>query len=364
MRFHFGPSLSHTIKSALYYASTLCNSTEHMISAYEEDEKMLYTYLKSGTFVISEDIKVFIDEYEKVYALDEKLTREINGYFEADNVEIIRCFFETATEYTKNLVNISKQKDKIKILTFDFSWECDCLVNKKSFNTVHLPSKMFNDFKSDIENFMSAETKQRYVELELTPSRIYALYGPPGTGKTTLIHTTASYYSKNIATLTFDSNMCDRLFKTALKKIPADTILCLEDIDCIFREDRKSNESQMTFSAMINALDGICKFKNLIIFLTTNHLDRLDYALKRRVDYFIKFDFCTKEQVKGMFERFLPNETFEPFWSMCSKLKLTPSILQKFCVCNLHKKFEDYYSTISEFAESEYGLEKLPDMYT
>ena len=162
---------------------------------------MLYTYLKSGTFVISEDIKVFIDEYEKVYALDEKLTREINGYFEADNVEIIRCFFETATEYTKNLVNISKQKDKIKILTFDFSWECDCLVNKKSFNTVHLPSKMFNDFKSDIENFMSAETKQRYVELELTPSRIYALYGPPGTGKTTLIHTTASYYSKNIATL-------------------------------------------------------------------------------------------------------------------------------------------------------------------
>ena len=65
-----------------------------------------------------------------------------------------------------------------------------------------------------------------------------------------------------------------------------------------------------------------------------------------------------------MFERFLPNETFEPFWSVCSKLKLTPSILQKFFVCNLHKKFEDYYPTISEFAESEYGLEKLPDMYT
>ncbi len=115
---------------------------------------------------------------------------------------------------------------------------------------------------------------------------------------------------------------------------------------------------------MLNALDGLCKMKNTIIFMTTNHLNKLDPALKRRIDYFVKFDFCTKEQVKDMFNRFLPNESFDLFWGQCAKLKLTPSILQKFFMCNMHKKFEDYYKTIGDFAQSEHGLEKTPDMYT
>jgi chaperone BCS1 len=215
-----------------------------------------------------------------------------------------------------------------------------------------------------MENFLSDATKKRYEELELTPSRIYGLYGPPGTGKTTLIHTTASFYSMNIATLSFDSEMNDRTFKAALKKIPPGTVLCLEDIDALFREDRKSTESCVTFSGVINTLDGVMKLKNLIIFVTTNHLDRLDPALKRRIDYFVKFDFCTKEQIQEMFKRFLPGENFETFWVPCKKLKLTPSILQKFFVIHMGKKFEDYYSEIKDFVESEHGLEKLPDMYT
>jgi SpoVK/Ycf46/Vps4 family AAA+-type ATPase len=144
----------------------------------------------------------------------------------------------------------------------------------------------------------------------------------------------------------------------ALKKIPANTILCLEDIDCIFNECRKSQETFVTFSGLINGLDGICKLKNLIVFLTTNHIDRLDSALKRRVDYFVKFDFCTKEQVSEMFKRFLPDENFEVFWSQCSKLRVTPSILQKFFIC------KPCYTNIKDFVDSEHGLEKIPDMYT
>jgi hypothetical protein len=65
-----------------------------------------------------------------------------------------------------------------------------------------------------------------------------------------------------------------------------------------------------------------------------------------------------------MFDRFLPNEDFETFWEECSKLKLTPSILQKFFICNIHKKFGEYYKSIKNFAEGDYGLEKLPDMYS
>ena len=365
MKVHFGPNVSCQIKSALHYATIFSKTPidDHTIHWYDEDDSTLFTFIENGTVSLN-GVTVHVDKTDKVHALETCLVQEIYGYLEADNLETIQNFLETSTEYTRNMVSTNKTKDKLKVLNFDYKWECDCLIKKKSYSSIHLPAKILQDFKTDIETFFSPETKKRYEELELTPSRIYALYGPPGTGKTTLIHTTASHYSMSIGTLSFDNNMNDRMFKTALKKIPANTVLCLEDVDCLFREDRKTTDSCITFSGIINALDGICKIKNVIIFLTTNHLERLDSALKRRIDYFVKFDYCTKDQVSEMFTRFLPTEDFDIFWPQCSKLKLTPSILQKFFICNIHKKFEDYYKNIKNFTESEHGLEKLPDMYT
>lgn len=365
MKVHFGPELHSNVRQALYYATFLASDRVHdrYIGRYNEDDNNLFTYLLGGVITI-ENVTIELHRTDKVHSTDHMLTCEVYGYFEADTIETIQTLFERAEKYMKDAVSSNKSADKIKVLKFEYGWECDCLIKKKTFGSIHLPSKVLNDFKSDIENFMSDETRRRFEELELTPSRIYGLYGPPGTGKTTLIHTIASHYSMNIATLSFDAEMNDRTFKAALKKIPSNTVLCLEDIDALFREDRKSSESCITFSGIINALDGVTKLKNLILFVTTNHLVRLDPALKRRIDYFVKFDFCTKEQVQEMFQRFLPSENFETFWVECKKLRLTPSILQKFFVINMNKKFDEYCSGIKDFVESEHGLEKLPDMYT
>jgi hypothetical protein len=365
MKVHFGPEVHHHIKQALYYATLISKDSipDQFIGRYDQEDNNLFTYILDGVLEV-ENIKVNVRRTDKVHSCDHMLAPEVYGYFEADNVEIIQSFFERADTYVKNLVSSNKSIDKIKVLKYEYVWECDCHIKKKTFGSIHLPAKVLNDFKTDINSFLSEETQKRYEVLELTPSRIYGLYGPPGTGKTTLIHTTASHYSMNIATLSFDVEMNDRTFRAALKKIPTNTILCLEDIDALFREDRKSVESSVTFSGIINALDGVTKLKNLIIFVTTNHLDKLDPALKRRVDYFVKFDFCTKEQIQEMFHRFLPDENFETFWAQCKKMKLTPSILQKFFVIHMHKRFEDYYHEIKDFVESEHGLEKLPDMYT
>ena len=71
----------------------------------------------------------------------------------------------------------------------------------------------------------------------------------------------------------------------------------------------------------------------MIIFVTTNHLDKLDPAFRRRVDYTIKFDYCTREQVRAIFKRFAPYT--EGFEEVCAGLKLTPSALQKFLLKGL-----------------------------
>jgi hypothetical protein len=365
MKVHFGPNISVQVKSALYYGTLLTDTVvnERVLHTYDEDENALFTFLKNGDINVG-NVHIHVEQTNNTHAMENSIVTEVYGYFESDTLESIQKFFETAIDYTTHMLSINNVKEKIKILQFDYKWECDSFIKKKSFTSIHLPLKILTDFKNDIETFLSPQTQQRYADLELNPSRIYALYGPPGTGKTTLIHTIASHYSMNIATLSFDRHMSDRVFKTSLKKIPIHTVLCLEDIDCLFKEDRKSSESFITFSGIINALDGLTKLRNLIVFVTTNHIEKLDPALKRRVDYFVKFDYCVKEQVRDMFDRFLPNEDFETFWEECSKLKLTPSILQKFFICNIHKKFGEYYKSIKNFAEGDYGLEKLPDMYS
>jgi hypothetical protein len=365
MKIHFGPNISYQVKTVLHYATIVYknNECDHVINTYDEDDNTLFTFIKEGE-IICNDVTVNIVHTSIVHALETSMVTEVYGYFEAETFDIIKFFFEKASEYTKNKISLGREKNQIKVLNFDYRWECDCLINKKSFNSIHLPSKILTEFRNDIETFLSPETKKKYENLELSSSRIYGLYGPPGTGKTTLIHTIASHMSMNIATISFDNQMNDRAFKNALKKLPIDTILCLEDIDALFMEDRKASESCITFSGIINSLDGVFKIKNVIIFLTTNHLQKLDPALKRRIDYFIKFDFSTKEQIKDMFKRFLPNENFETFWKVCLNLKITPNILQKFFIKNLSKKFDDYVGNFKEFVEGEHGLEKTLDMYT
>ena len=65
----------------------------------------------------------------------------------------------------------------------------------------------------------------------------------------------------------------------------------------------------MTFSGLLNCLDGVVSTEERIVFMTTNYLDRLDSALVRpgRVDMKVKIDHATESQIRRTFERFYPN---------------------------------------------------------
>ena len=66
----------------------------------------------------------------------------------------------------------------------------------------------------------------------------------------------------------------------------------------------------MTFSGFLNALDGVASGEERIIFLTTNHLDRLDPALIRpgRVDLAALIDDAVPEQARALFTNFYGND--------------------------------------------------------
>jgi chaperone BCS1 len=66
----------------------------------------------------------------------------------------------------------------------------------------------------------------------------------------------------------------------------------------------------LTFSGFLNALDGVVSSEGRIIFMTTNHLERLDPALLRpgRVDVRALIDNASPSQIRRMFLRFYEQE--------------------------------------------------------
>ncbi|KAJ1653648.1 Complex III assembly protein translocase and chaperone, partial [Dispira simplex] len=69
--------------------------------------------------------------------------------------------------------------------------------------------------------------------------------------------------------------------------------------------------SMVTFSGLLNALDGVASSEQRIIFMTTNHIERLDRALVRpgRVDMKVYLGDASPYQIRQIFLRFYNGET-------------------------------------------------------
>ena len=103
----------------------------------------------------------------------------------------------------------------------------------------------------------------------------------------------------------------DDALKAAVQRVPKDSIIVLEDIDGVgaaHRDHKKHGEqkSALTFSGVLNALDGVGGQNGQIFILTTNHRENLDPALIRngRVDLHVEFTDATEEQMVGLFRSF------------------------------------------------------------
>ena len=279
--------------------------------------------------------------------------------------EVVLEFIETAKkEYDKKCKEFEKCEHEILVLTWEGGWCNEYKTPKRSNKSIYLPDDSYQKIINDLKTFYNHE--ERYKELDIPHTRTYMFHGLPGTGKTSTIYTIATELNKNIAIIDFsDKDICDSCIRRALFKLPSDTVLCLEDIDSLFSQDRKSDKSTITFSGVLNILDGVIKNTGLVIFMTTNLLKNMDdTAMKRRVDYYLKFDLMKKEQIINMFTRFYPNQDSKKFLEKVSELKLTPCILQKFFTRHLMSEniLEDVGELIT-MCKQDYKLSENNSMY-
>lgn len=277
--------------------------------------------------------------------------------------------------YRIDILNEEDFKDKTSIYMYDDGyWEHLTSREPRSLDTIYLPTPRKSSITNSgisidkhLENFLNSETKEKYFRLGIPYKCNYLLEGHWGTGKTSLITALATHYGYGLSILPFSSKLGDVELFRAIKRMREKTFLILEDIDSLFI-DRKSgdtNKNRITFSGLLNTLDGIATPDGLITFMTTNHKNKLDPALIRpgRIDYVMKFGYITKNQMKSMFIKFSDlqekeeqNSKFTKFWDALKNVnckdKLTTGLLQQY----LFKYLDDSDAMIE-------NVEELKDIY-
>jgi len=126
-----------------------------------------------------------------------------------------------------------------------------------------------------------------------------------------MIQALAGRFGRNLCYLSpTHPELSDDSLKSAIERVPDNAIVVLEDVDALFGKGRekKVHQSPLTFSGLLNALDGVGNHNGLVFVLTTNFKDQLDAALIRdgRVDLRVRFDYCTPDQMEKLFDNFYP----------------------------------------------------------
>lgn len=186
--------------------------------------------------------------------------------------------------------------------------------SKRLLNSVILDVNIAEKILQDVQEFMG--NGDWYFDRGIPYRRGYLLHGPPGSGKTSFIQALAGHLDYNICILNLaEANLTDDRLNHLMNHIPERSILLLEDVDAAFNKreqtnDQGFNNSGVTFSGLLNALDGVTSSEETITFMTTNHPEKLDSAIMRpgRVDFKQYIGNATLYQMEKMFLKFYPNE--------------------------------------------------------
>ncbi|KAF8136765.1 BCS1 N terminal-domain-containing protein [Boletus edulis] len=180
---------------------------------------------------------------------------------------------------------------------------------KRPLHSVVLDTGVNERVEHDVRAFLAR--RQWYADRGIPYRRGYLLHGPPGSGKTSFIQALAGSLSYDICLLNLsERGLADDKLIHLLSNAPERSFILIEDVDAAFNKRVRMSDdgyqSSITFSGFLNALDGVASGEERIIFMTTNHLEKLDPALIRpgRVDLNVLVDDASPTQAKTLFIRF------------------------------------------------------------
>lgn len=259
------------------------------------------------------------------------------------NHDVVYLYELSVTADTKAILDkliFEACEEKESLLVYHYKaeqghWQRYGKVQKRDESTLIIKKEDKDRLMMDVDEFITAE--EEYDRHGMPYKRNYLFYGKPGTGKTSLVNVIANRIKRNINIISFDSDLGDSGLYSAVNSINGEkAILLLEDIDCIFHDrSTNMNNSKVSFSALLNVLDGVSRSKGLITIITTNYVKKLDKALLRpgRTDMMIEFTVITREQIEGLLAFYkitLDHKTMSELVKLSQKHELTPSVFSGF----------------------------------
>lgn len=345
----------------LWYINRLSNSKEQMDSHIEitKNNKDLFQYSKSSSSEVIEfkDHKLEYKLYKDLVTIyaDREYKKE-NPAIDIStltdkNSDILREFCQTCVTLYEENKKKQQWVQKIYRNNEKGEWTANDSKQKRKLETVILKENVKENLTADLDEFLS--TEEWYISRDIPYTRRYLFYGEPGTGKSSLIKAISNKTKRHIHYLILSTVKSDEeLFKLFEKVKFDETILVIEDIDCMSkitheRSDEEKIEMQkkqsimdamsliansgasqstkegaekdiitsllkeekktLTLSGLLNAIDGgIIDNHGQIMIMTTNHKNKLDKALIRpgRVDGDFHFGYCDKQQILDLYNNF------------------------------------------------------------
>lgn len=253
-----------------------------------------------------------------------------------DKTKIEKLFAQfIKNQQTKNFQKIGVYK------TGEYNLEHFKNIPLRRRDSIFVSEDILNYIEKRIDFFQ--QNREWYEEKGIPYKYAIVLYGPPGTGKTTLAKYIAGYSKRNLVYMNFyglkriASNISNHsLYSRESYEEDSDNINnndekflgLLEDIDAdsvTHNRDEEKDERKVeliSFTDVLNSIDGLNAPEDFILVATTNHLEKIDPALirKGRFDDVIEIGPLQDKDIKRMIDFYFPkvfnweqkNVTFEP----------------------------------------------------
>lgn len=327
------------------------------------DEQRQLSETESVLSLISKNDLVFLYKDQEISIQYERTQKSTN--FQRSEVRFEKLIvksndFQHLCDFVNTIsdINIPDAADNelCKYVWKEDRWFFNKGFKKRKIETIYLPER--EQLVKTLDDFLNNTEKERlYTKLDIPSKKVFLFYGIPGSGKTSTIRALASHFGHNISIVKNVIDTDDVVLERMLGTIRGKTFIVFEDIDCLFENREMISKTNVSYSGILNMLDGIANYNKLVIFITTNHIEKLDSAFKRRVDKFVEFGFIQKKEIIEMYKNFFEVDdlTANKFYDTVKHKKLTVNMLEKYFIQCIENDYEpdqqlkllDDYSTMS-----------------